>query len=312
MDRIPEPLGTFGVLNASRPVATEGHPFFEPVGENERACVSCHQPADGMSLALESIRERWDATAGKDPIFAAIDGSNCPSARQGEEASHSLLLERGLFRIFLPRPRKAADGETPIEPEFTLEVVRDPAGCNRDPEYGMASENPMVSIYRRPRVAANPKYLVQERFGVGQFIGKTGSPAVRHPETGRPLDMHMLSDARQVTLSSQAEEAGVTHLQMLEALSDQQLEAFELQIYSAEVLRTGAGSLVEEGGATAFGPRNLMRWAATPPAGCFPCRTCGPRPLQARPASRWRCANRSGGARRCSPSAPSGSEIPCP
>lgn len=253
--------GKLGVFNAGGAFETAGHPFFEPIGANGRACVSCHQPADGMSLSLESIRERWRDTQGNDPIFAAIDGKNCPSLPQGDPASHSLLLERGLFRIFLPWPPKAADGITPIEPEFTIEVVRDPGGCNLDPVYGLASGNPMISVYRRPRPAANLKYVVQQRFGVSPFVGKTGEPAMRDPDTGRPLNMNMMADARLPKLRAQAVEAGVTHLQMLDKLSDAQLdriEAFEQQIYVAQVARDGAGSLVEEGGAKAFGPRNLL------------------------------------------------------
>jgi len=256
----PNESGRLGVLNAEGAFETKGHAFFEPVGENGRACVSCHQPADGMSLSLQSIRERWEATQGKDPIFAPIDGMNCPNLPAGDPASHSILLKRGLFRIFLPWPPKAADG-SPIDPEFTIEVVRDPGGCNTDPEYGLNSPNPMISIYRRPRVAANLEYVVQQRFGVSPFVGKTGEPAARDPETGRPLNQNMMADARQATLRTQAVEAGVTHLQMLEKLTDaqlQQIEAFERQIYAAQVERTGAGSLVEEGGAKAFGPRNLL------------------------------------------------------
>src|SRR5690606_9508991 len=70
-------FGRIGIVNTDGPVATKGHPFFEPLGTNGRACVSCHQPADGMSLALETIAQRWDETNGTDPIFAAIDGANC-------------------------------------------------------------------------------------------------------------------------------------------------------------------------------------------------------------------------------------------
>lgn len=253
-------FGRLGVLHADGPMETANHPFFEPVGENGRACVSCHQPADGMGLSLQMIRERWEATNGTDPIFAAIDGKNCPNLPQGDPASHSLLLERGLFRIFLPWPPKAADG-SPIDPEFTIEVVRDPGGCNLDPTYGLHSDNPMISVYRRPRPTANLKYVVQQRFGVSPFVGKTGEPAMRDPDTGRPLNMNMMSDARQATLKTQAVEAGITHLEMLEKLTDEQLaqiEAYERQIYVAQVTRNGAGSLVEAGGAKAFGPRNLL------------------------------------------------------
>src|SRR5690606_41851450 len=73
-DALPISLGRIGILNTDGPVATRGHPFFEPLGTNGRACVSCHQPGDAMSLAVETIRQRWEDTNGTDPIFAAIDG----------------------------------------------------------------------------------------------------------------------------------------------------------------------------------------------------------------------------------------------
>jgi hypothetical protein len=265
--RLPEyvtygdPSGQLGIFNAAGPMETKGHPFFEPIGKNGRACVTCHQPADGMSVSVASIRERWATTEGKDPIFAAIDGKNCPNLPQDDPASHSLLLKRGLFRIFLPWPPKAADG-TPIDPEFTIEVVRDPTGCNTDPVYGLNSKNPLISIYRRPRVVANMKYVTHQKFGVNAFVGKTGMPASRDPDTGKPVSMNLMSDARQPTLKTQAVEAAVTHLQFDGRISDAQIQrisAFESQIYSAQVQRNGAGSLVEADGPPAFGPRNLAK-----------------------------------------------------
>ena len=76
--------GQVGVLNASGTVETKGHPFFEPLGSNGRACATCHQPADGMALSVKSVRERWDATGGTDPLFAAVDGMNCPHLPPGD------------------------------------------------------------------------------------------------------------------------------------------------------------------------------------------------------------------------------------
>ena len=78
--------GRLGVLNGDGPIATKGHAFFEALGPNGRACVTCHQPANAMSLSVDLIRERWTATKGKDPLFAAIDGSDNPSAPQDREA----------------------------------------------------------------------------------------------------------------------------------------------------------------------------------------------------------------------------------
>src|SRR5690349_8899107 len=68
--------GRVGVLLTAGPVEMKDHPFFTPLGENGRACVTCHQPAYGMSFSAEAARELWHRTSGKDPLFAAIDGSN--------------------------------------------------------------------------------------------------------------------------------------------------------------------------------------------------------------------------------------------
>ena len=157
--------GDLGLYLEGGELDTKGHAFFEPLGVNGRACVSCHQPADGMSLSVKSVQERWRDTKGKDPIFAPMDGANCPNLPVGDPASHSLLLMRGLFRIGLPWPPKNQDGQT-IDPEFTIEVVRDPTGCNKSETYGLNSANPTISVYRRPRVVANTKYTTHQRFCV--------------------------------------------------------------------------------------------------------------------------------------------------
>src|SRR5215470_8054779 len=130
------PYGLLSILNTSGDVITKGNAFFEPIGTNGRACVTCHQPADGMSISLETIRERWRVTNGSDPLFSAVDGKNCPDLPDGYPQSHSLLLDRGLIRVSLPWPPKAADGSV-VKPEFTIEVVRDPTGCNSSPVYGL-------------------------------------------------------------------------------------------------------------------------------------------------------------------------------
>ncbi len=74
--------GKLGVLNTSGEINTDGHPFFTPLGTNGRACVNCHQPAWGMSVSAEALMDRWRFSAGKDPVFAAFDGANCPSPRR--------------------------------------------------------------------------------------------------------------------------------------------------------------------------------------------------------------------------------------
>ncbi len=194
-----------------------------------------------------SIQERWRVTGGKDPLFAAIDGANCPELPQADAASHSLLLERGL----VPRlPAVAAEGRGRLadRTEFTLEVVRDPTGCNTSAKYGLTSANPMVSVYRRPRVVANTKYTTHQGFGVGLFVGKNGLPSAKDPETGKPVAMNLMSDARAPTLKTQAVEAAINHLQSPQpptAAQLAQITDFEARVYTAQVAHDGAGSLVE-------------------------------------------------------------------
>lgn len=253
--------GRLGILNTAGAIQTRGHAFFEPMGPTGRACVSCHQPADGMSLSLESIATRWKLTGGKDPIFAAYDGANCPNLPAADPASHSLLLQRGLFRIPLPWPPRDAQGQ-PIEPEFQIEVVRDPTGCNTDPVYGINGDRREISVYRRPRPAANMRYVSSSGFGVTPFIGKTGMLAAIDPDTGRPVNMNMMADAREATLRTQAQSASYGHLQMHERLTAeqlQQIESFEMQLYAAQIESRGAGRLDEPDGPSGLSPQGLAK-----------------------------------------------------
>ena len=53
------PEGRLGVLLSAGAIDTQGHPFFTPLGSNGRACVTCHQPANAMSLSVAALRQRW-------------------------------------------------------------------------------------------------------------------------------------------------------------------------------------------------------------------------------------------------------------
>lgn len=256
----PNAYGDLSTVNTSGEYATGGHAFFEPIGTNGRACVTCHQPASAMTISTELIQRRWRDTNGDDPLFAAIDGRNCPHLPAGDPAAHSLLLERGLIRVFLPWPPRDSSGN-PIEPEFTIEVLRDPTGCNTHPQYGLDSDEPMVSVYRRPRMAANLKYVTAAEFGVTAFSIKDSRPTDRNPETGRLVNSNMMADGREPSLRTQAISAALGHLQTDAAPSDAQLAQiidFETQIYAAQSRHTGAGALEEPGGPPALGPQALI------------------------------------------------------
>ena len=230
-----DPNGQASILSAKGAVNTQDHPFFEELGANGRACVTCHQPANAMSVSTENLLVRWEETEGRDPVFAAVDGSNCPSLPQAAKSSHSLLLERGAFRIALPWPPKDPSGK-PIKPEFRIEVVRDPTGCNSGAAYGLKSSNASVSVYRRPRMAANLTYLLE-------------SP-----------ERIFMADGREPSLESQATNAILVHEEAAKAPMPgelRQIVAFETQVYAAQSSDLRGGLLNEKDGPLALGPENL-------------------------------------------------------
>jgi hypothetical protein len=251
------PLGSLGIFNAAGPVEMDDHPFFKPLGSNGRACVTCHQPSDSMGLSLDSIRQQWNLTNGNDPLFAMIDGANCPNLRPGDEASHSLMLSYGLVRVALNWPPVAANGSS-MEPEFAIEVVRDPTGCNLDPVYGLEGEARQLSVYRRPRMAANMKHIM---FETGPFNAKRLAMVNdRDPFTGAHMSMNIMSDAREPSLRTQAISASLWHLEAGTVPSSDDIDrivAFEEQIYAAQAFSKGAGPLEYPGGPEALGPRTM-------------------------------------------------------
>jgi cytochrome c peroxidase len=213
--------GLLRILNKSGEVETKGHPFFTTLGANGRACVTCHQPSNAMSLSLDLIRDRWIATNGKDPLFAAVDGSNCPDLPREKQESHSLLLERGLIRVALTWPPAT-------KPDFRIEVVRDPTGCNKDPA--------SVSVYRRPRVAANLQSIARANGGT------------------------LMADGRERTLQSQAASAALTHFEAPVAPTRaqlQQIEDFLRQLFIAQQWDVFGGLLNEPAGPGLLGADNL-------------------------------------------------------
>ena len=238
----PDSDGVVTVIHVGGPVNTRGNPFFTALGSNGRACVSCHQPTDGMSVSVQAIQARWVETHGRDPIFAAIDGSNCPSLPQNRASSHSLLLTRGLFRVARPWPPRAPNGRV-IKPQFSIQVIHDPTGCNLSPIYGLYSAHPMISVYRRPRPAANLKYATAYGF---VFDPKTGLPLPIDPRTGLRYSGNLMADGRDRTLREQALDALRVHIQDQEPVSTKTLNAiirFESQIYVAQAISLTGGSL---------------------------------------------------------------------
>lgn len=231
--RDSDPTGIIGTLDINGPVDGTGA-FFQSLGTNGRSCATCHVAAQAMGLSAAGARARFVATSGEDPLFASVDGANCPNARPGKAVDHSLLLKHGLIRIFLPLPANA---------EFTVSVVYDPYGCAMvpDPDGGPT----IVSVYRRPLPTANLGFL-----STIMFDGR---------ETHAALNQAQSFAANLVTdLTQQALDAVTIHAQAGQAPSGAQLSdivGFELGLFSAQIRDEQAGSLRADG--ALGGTRNL-------------------------------------------------------
>jgi cytochrome c peroxidase len=237
-----DPTGLVSTFNTNGPInENANNAFFQSLGTNGRSCGSCHLASDGMGLGVTSIRTKFIVTRGKDPLFAAIDGANCPNAAPQDPASHSLLLKSGLIRIFLPVPANA---------QFQIRAYRDPYGCASvtDPTTGLQT----VSVYRRPLPTTNLRYL-----SAIMFDGR---------ETHQPLTSEAtFATALQADLMQQTIDATLTHAQATEAPTAAQQTAivnFEMGLSSAQALDFRAGWL--NFASALGGPANLSQQSYYP------------------------------------------------
>lgn len=214
-DRTVTPTGTIDTSN----------PFFQPLGTNGRACVTCHQAYDGWTLTPSSVQSLFDETAGLDPLFAAHDAANAPnldvSTESARRAAFSLLLDRAVIRVGLPV--KATS-------EFELAAVDDP--------YGFASAT-QLSLFRRPLPTANLTSLAT--------INWDG----RNNPAADPNDIHL-------GLKNQSNGATVNHAKATAPIGDDVREAivaFETSLTHAQAYTWRAEWL--HGGGALGGPQNL-------------------------------------------------------
>src|SRR5262249_12467089 len=115
----PNASGVLAAVNVNGRTRTDGA-FFQSLGTNGRSCATCHVASQAFTMTPPAIRERFERTRGRAPLFAPVDGANCTNAATGDRRAHSLILGNGLIRIGLALPDPA---------EFTLSVVHDPTGC---------------------------------------------------------------------------------------------------------------------------------------------------------------------------------------
>jgi cytochrome c peroxidase len=221
---VPNVSGAAATYSAAGRIPLTG-PFFQSLGSNGRACVSCHRPEAGWTITPENVQLRFDQTAGTDPIFRTNDGSNSPDADvstvAARRAAYSMLLSKGLIRIGIGLP---------ADREFDLVAVDDP--------YGHANANDL-SLFRRPLPSTNLKFLSTVMWDGRETFKDAASKDCLLGTTTCFASLHF-------DLADQSNAATTGHAQATIPLTQDQREAivaFEMQLFTAQVWDRDAGNL---------------------------------------------------------------------
>ena len=248
-------VGTTTTYFPGGPVTTANNAFFKSLGTNGRTCFSCHQPQNNWSTTPVTLLTTYVTTLGKDPVFAPVDGADCPNIPAGANyfglkflQARVQLFTRGNFRIFLPQPT--------THQWYSVSVTSDPTGCENNATYGLPSGG--LSFYRRPLPATNVIYT---------------SPGTRKNPDGT-LIPNIMWDTREPSLSSQFVDATLTHAQGAAAPTAEQIAegvSFQSGSFTAQSANFVAGDLTgADGSGATGGPMSMYNYSNTtlpPPPG---------------------------------------------
>jgi hypothetical protein len=211
--------------------------FFQSLGTNGRTCGTCHAPSDGFGLSAVDAQIRYHLSQGKDPLFAQVDGSTCPTG----PINNSLVVNYGLIRVGIQVPPNQFSSNPA---QYTITAVRDPYGC-------ALTTNPQgeqtVSAYRRPLPSTNLGFLSAVMFdGRESFFNPLNNVQTFQADLN-------------VDLTQQAIDATLGHAQAVQAPTDSQLAdivSLEMALNSAQLYDFNAGNLYRQKGSYG-GPQYL-------------------------------------------------------
>lgn len=219
---IPNGSGVAQTLLSGSEFVSADEPFFQSLGTNGRACVTCHTQKQGWSLEPADVQRQFAASGGQHPLFRPIDGATSPVADVSTVAArreaYALLLARGVIRVGLPVPAGA---------NFDLIGVDDPY------DYASAAE---LSLFRRPLPATNLAFLSSVMWDGRETPG------------GRSVHADLML---------QANDATVGHAQAapIDEITRRRIVEFELQLTTAQTQDREVGVLTADG--ASGGPRPL-------------------------------------------------------
>ena len=217
--------GFISTYNANGPIK-DNSAFFQSLGTNGRSCATCHVVSNAMGLSTDNIQARFLLTRGRDPLFAAVDGANCPNTSSNNPASHSLLLKNGLIRIPI---------QLPAGSQFNIRAVVDPYGCAivTDPGSGLQT----VSVYRRPLPTTNLRFL-----SAIMFDGRETIAPLNNPQT---FQANLVTDLMHQSVSATTGHAQAVAPPTIAQQTD--IVNFELGLFSAQLADYQAGLLNQYG-----------------------------------------------------------------
>ena len=212
-----DPSGRVATYQPGDSTVTSGNAFFQSLGTNGRSCFTCHRPENGWTVSAASVRQRFAASSGSDPIFRLVDGATCPTDKVktigDKRRAYKLLIDKGLIRIGLAMPANA---------QFEVTKVDDPYSCTTNPATGLTSKTSgIVSVYRRPLPSTNLGFLTA-----------------------------IMWDGREPSLANQSIDATLGHAQAEQpptSSQQEQIVEFETGIFTAQIFDNKAHDLHADG-----------------------------------------------------------------
>jgi len=263
-------LDPTGTLYPGGTITTSQQSFFASLGSNKRTCVTCHQMQNGWSITPASVLATYALSQGKDPLFAPVDGADCPDRGSANTKFNSAFLSartqlftKGTFRIFIPAPTTHSTvipNPPPAPPTVTVlpgtewysvSVTSDPTGCENSSKYGMKANPPVASFYRRPLSSTSQLY---------DAPGAVGPAANIMWDTREPSLQSQFVDATMV--HAQATPAQIAALQA--STGPDQGALFQRNSFTGQSYDSVAGDLTgADGSGGLAGPLNLFNYSNT-------------------------------------------------
>lgn len=242
----PLSLDRLGVLESSSKNnfnTGETNGFFANLGSNGRRCATCHVEADAWTFTPRHAQ----LLADDDPLFAPVDGSDCPPVSSNQEPNSrnsSMVLEYALIRIQLAIPATA---------NFTLTSATNPKRCAIPP--GSPAISGELFLFRRPLPTTNLLLLSAVMWDGRETLQKITTQA--DGESTAPLLFDLADQANSAT-TGHAQGAAIVGSQ-----AQQDIVNFEMGLSTAQaVLLPDVGIALLDRGAN--GGANYLQSTTAP------------------------------------------------